>query len=203
MGLSFVLPLFFGKTSCDSGSDTKDTRIGSDIDLENIEELLTAIQQNACLTLNKQSIAGDAFTSQNVNNTLNQLSVQPQDVVIFYYSGHGTNFGSGRWPILQVGSQFLDFDQVTRTLENKNPRLLISIADACNNFFDEQSNTLTRQVATTPAKTENYRQLFLGYRGKIQASAAKPGQVAGGVPSKGGLYTNQFLGILNNELASN
>lgn len=179
-------------------ADTKDTGIGSDIDLENMTKQLTAIQQNTCLTLNKLSITGDAFTKQHVNNTLNQLSVQPQDVVIFYYSGHGANLGSGRWPSLKVGDKFLDFDQVTRTLENKNPRLLISIADACNNFIDESSNTPTRQV--TSPKTENYRQLFLGYQGKIKASAAKHGQFAAG-GSQGGRYTNQFLDSLNKELA--
>jgi hypothetical protein len=122
-------------------------------------------------------------------------------VVIFYYSGHGTNLGSGRWPSLKVGDNFLDFDQVTRTLENKHPRLLISIADACNNFFDESSDTLTRQFIKTTPKADNYRQLFLGYRGQIKASAAKHGQFAAG-GSQGGRYTNQFLGILNNELAS-
>lgn len=183
-------------------ADTKDLNIGSDIDLGNMKELLITIQQHTGLTLEQYSIAGNAFTSDNVNNTLTQLSVQPEDMVIFYYSGHGSNLGNSRWPSLKLSDQFLDFDQVTQTLENKNPRLLISIADACNNFIDESSNTPTRQVIKTTPKADNYRQLFLNYRGKIKASAAKHGQFAAGSSSEGGKYTNAFLNSLNKELAS-
>lgn len=179
-------------------ADTDDYSIGEsvEIDLQNMQGLIRNISQQTGLVMAREAITGK-LSSSNINNAINNLSVKSDDVVIFYYSGHGYSPGNSKWPGMSLDNGNLTIKDVRNMLKQKNPRLLIVMADTCNGF--------TRSVSRyykSPEKTENYNQLFLKYRGIITASSSKPGQLSWGNKQTGGLYTNAFLRSINQELAS-
>lgn len=184
-------------------ADTNDESIGKSvqIDLENVEKLLPSIEKNTGLKITAQSISGHQLTRRNVTNALNQLSVEPNDVVIFYYSGHGGRMSSkkSKWPSLFIDGSLLDFDWIISTIERKNPRFFIAITDSCNNILDYSSSRLPMIGKPKP---ESYQQLFLKYRGSVIASSSSPGEYSWGTPRDGGLFTRTFLDSLNRELMS-
>jgi hypothetical protein len=180
-------------------ADTNDFSIGESvqIDLQNMQGLIQNISQHTGLVMAGEAITGDEVSSSNINNAINNLSVGSDDVVIFYYSGHGYNPGNSKWPGMSLENGTLTIKDVRNMLKQKNPRLLIVMADTCNGF--------TRGVSRyykSPEKTENYNKLFLKYRGIITASSSKPGQLSWGNKQTGGLYTDALLRSFNKELAS-
>jgi hypothetical protein len=187
-------------------ADTYDRRVGKsvEVDLKNMRELVESITENTGILSNHEFIYGDDFNLDNVSRALNNLSVNEDDIVVFYYAGHGFNSGKGSiWPSMKFKekSQSLDLDWVKSTLEVKNPRFFIAMVDACNSFFEVPTKRGVRGTTPTPL-AENYRQLFLNYRGHVVVSSASPDQEAGGDPKNGGYFTKKFLDTLRENLAS-
>lgn len=188
-------------------ADTNDKTIGNSviIDQRKINRLIQKIARNTGLTLRQQHIYGYNFNYNTVKRSLNKLSVRPNDVVMFYYSGHSNNTRTGtRWPSLNLKGNLLQLDNVISSLKAKNPRLLLIIADSCNNFASRSSmsnNIMNLQGRQTPRR-QNYQNLFLKKKGTIIMTAAQPGDYAWGNAKTGGFFTHQLLDSLNQELAS-
>jgi hypothetical protein len=192
--------------------DTNDQSIGRSVetDLANFNKLLRSIEENTGLAVQKITVTGGELGRGKGRDTvlqkLQSLTVAGgQDLVIFFYSGHGGRMSTKqtKWPSLGVEGvatspdRLLDLDVVFDELQKKNPRLLIVIADACNSVIDAQ-----RSFEKNTEQVESYRKLFLGYQGTIIASSSKIGQYSWGNPEFGGLFTRQFLDGLNKHLAS-
>jgi hypothetical protein len=183
-------------------ADEDDKGIGAYTDVPKIERLTDSARRATCLKGKDIVIKAGPGVRKKVEDTLNGLSVGADDVVLFYYSGHGANPGEGdRWPTLAVertASNLLKLSSVRDTLQKKNPRLLITIADACNVFMDGGGSRGSRQ-ADQPA---GFKKLFMGYKGTIIASSSVPGQYSFGDPQNGGFFTKQFVERLNEAQAS-
>ncbi|OQW89682.1 MAG: hypothetical protein BWK78_07305 [Thiotrichaceae bacterium IS1] len=175
-------------------------------DLSRIKELAGTIAIYTRLKLRLYEISGHDLNRNKVTATLDALSVEQNDVVLFHYAGHGgrTSNKSTLWPFMDIDGGALDLDKVKSILEQKNPRFLVILADTCNNFNDSLNPVWSRggsSRGTTP-QSESYRRLFLNYRGHVFASGAKPGQSSWGNSEHGGFFTDAFIKNLNNELAS-
>ncbi len=192
--------------------DTNDQTIGRSVetDLANFNKLLRSIEENTGLAVSKITVVGGELAAGRGRDTvlkkLQSLVVAGgQDVVIFYYSGHGGRMSTKqtKWPSLGIEGvstrpdRLLDLDVVFDELQKKNPRLLIVFADACNSVIDAQ-----RSFEKNTESAESYRKLFLGYQGTVIASGSKMGQYSWGNSEFGGLFTRQFLDSLNKNLAS-
>jgi len=176
-------------------------------DLNRMSKLVRKISQHTTLTLNLKEISGNRLTVNNLMSTVEKLPIQQnRDVVIFYYSGHGgRNRGKwSLWPLMDIEGGALAIDWVKSTLKQKEPRFFIILADTCNNFDDSLNPVWGRNPNSARGKpqSQNYRQLFLNYRGYIFASAVEPGHYAWGNAQYGGFFTDAFLNSLNKELAS-
>ena len=185
--------------------NTNDRDIGSYIDLENVSKELKSIEKNTGLILRLNTMTKNNFKLNKVNNLLKQLSVAPNDVVIFYYSGHGfkRNQDKSRWPKMVLNNgRYLGLDEVVATLKEKNPRFFIAMSDSCSNFMSKSISK--RGISIVPINpqnySKNYQSLFLGHKGYIIAAAAKAGQYAAGSRSVGGIFTNQFLDSFKQEV---
>jgi hypothetical protein len=188
-------------------ADTNDKTIGNTvvIDQRKINSLIKNIARNTGLTLRQQHIYGYNFNYNTVKRSLNNLSVRPDDVVMFYYSGHSNNTRTGsRWPSLNLKGSLLKLDNVIRSLKAKNPRLLLIIADSCNNFSSRgpMSNNIMGFQGRQVPKRQNYQKLFLKKKGTMIMTAATPGEYAWGNGQYGGFFTHKLLESLNQELAS-
>ena len=180
--------------------DTNDGSIGPSVrvDLGKMQGLVSNISRYTGLATAGSAISGNELNRHNIMSAVESLSVGSDDVVLFYYAGHGYNPSETAWPAMNLSGDDLPLKTVRETLKAKNPRLLIVMADTCNapgsgGGFD----------ARDAGKANNYKVLFLKYRGTITASSSEPGEYSYSNATIGGFYTNAFLNSLTEELVSN
>jgi len=150
-------------------------------------------------------IQEDDFTLFKVSKAISELSVSEDDVVFFYYAGHGqqSTRRDDMFPSMNIDPATLDLSEVADRLKVKGGRLTVVIADCCNKALESNaSGDLTasnRAEGTTDF--ENYKRLFMQVKGHIIATACKPNQYAYGT-SKGGLFTQSLLTQLQTQIKS-
>lgn len=192
--------------------DTTDSSIGdsSQADLRTMRNEINKIQQATGLQLTVTTIRGNNNLSSNLWQKVNDLNIQPDDIVLFYYSGHGFRDKAkdpSPWPYLyfNIDDSFLDYEQVIGELKYKNPRFLLTIVDVCNSYIDSESRSLVRRGAEMISKNmqdkinKNYAHLFLGYKGTINITSSSTGEYSWG-GADGGAFTVSFDKTLKNKV---
>lgn len=144
-------------------------------DYDNMKRFWTDAAEYTGVKLSMTHLGTSQFYSSNVLNTCNALNVASNDIVIFYYSGHGANDHSSTWPIIALLDKTLRMSEVVKTLRTKNPKFLMVMADCCNGYMD--SNRIP-PVQANPASAQLYKDLFLNFKGRKQilVSASMPGE---------------------------
>ena len=187
--------------------DTNISDIGAsvEVDMERMEKLMNMISENTDLTLKLQKIIGNDLTNKNVKNAINRISPKSDDVVFFYWSGHGYNSGGSVLPTMHINKinnqkSNVKLSDVTEKINKKKSRLFILIGDTCNTSLNANrrdfNDTFSRK------SSENFEELFLKYKGTVFASGAEVGGYSYGNKLKGGAYTTIFLNNLMQELSS-
>lgn len=94
------------------------------------------------LPLNVTKIENFQMTFKNVSEHLNQLNVQPDDIVILYLVIHGGRHPNkeNRWPDQNYIDGSYDFNLLNEILKSKQPRLILSIAESCNGYTVDLSD---------------------------------------------------------------
>ncbi len=188
-------------------SDTNDASIGTSVqvDQKKLQGLMKSISEYTGITLSPHYVSGNQLNRANVELAINSVSnVGSDDVIFFFWSGHGFNDESSssrsKYPTMHLGNwqNTLGLESVANMLKQKKPRLLIVIGDTCNK---PMGGSRGEEIARGE-KDENYKELFLNYRGTILASSSITGQYSYGNTQTGGLYTSAFLNSLSKELAS-
>lgn len=181
--------------------DTNDSNIGTMVakDLGIMGREVQAIAQAAGLTLKDRVYAGGDFTIENVKSAVQSAKPGPDDVMFFYYSGHGfrTQPKQSRWPYLYFHSErTIDFGWVAETLRSKGARLTISLVDACNNVVNVQ----VREEQSGAAKAaQGYQELFLRSKGFVTGASSIPGETSIAT-ANGSLFTLSWLKALQQEV---
>lgn len=185
--------------------DTNDRSIGKSVvtDIVNVEAFLREAAQKSGMAIDLKVLKGAEIKSKIITTAVTQIKVEPDDAVIFYYSGHGfrTQQVTTRWPLLYIpdaGTKGVDFQWVIDTINAKNPRMVLAISDSCNSFID----TPARSVNTRAMQKDQdaaWRKLFAEFSGRIYASGSIVGQYSFGQDATGGAFTSRFLGIVRGE----
>lgn len=197
---------------------TDDRRIGSSVKVDNDRacDEIDAIAGYIGYEVVDYVYNGSKCTKQNLMAVLNGLNCSSQDIVFFYYSGHGAHAKAGledKFPQMcmnnpAVQSLFVPVRQVEEIIRGKNPRLRIIITDCCNDidesgivsvksFFDGKKGATIVKANTA----DNYKRLFVNTKGKIMATSSKLGQTSGCAVDKeghdlGGYYSLFFWDVL-------
>lgn len=190
-------------------ADTLDESIGESvkIDARRVAFEMEKVEKYTSLKVRRRVIAGEQLTRDNVLNAVQSVQCSQEDVVFFYYSGHGfrlQNMGD-RWPAISLRQQQgVETSRLYNILSSKNPRLLLVIADCCNNVIPDGVINLSRAKPDldSPAARSAYQSLFERSRGGIIASSSQPGQVSQGNNRDGGLFTVQFVSSLQTWLSN-
>lgn len=195
-------------------TDTTDSRIKASKDRENIKQWVANVSEATGFNLKETVIDGEkGFFSrgshEKVKNVIEELPVMAkEDIVIFYYAGHGMNTDRGsRWPALDVegegttDDQLIELSWVKEKLSSQSPRLLIAITDTCNEYLAEPSRGEGTILGGVGPYKEAYRKLFLGYQGIMIATGSIPEQKSF-YNNEGGRFTQKFLKTLKEELKS-
>lgn len=131
---------------------------------------------------------GNNCNKSNLMKVINNLSIGSEDVVFFYYGGHGThalNNENDKFPQMCLGEDyqenFVPVTLVKNVIMKKNPRLAVILTGCCNK---EQRGITIKSVV---AESENYtkeadldknalKKLFLESTGLVVMTSSKVGQ---------------------------
>lgn len=149
---------------------------------------------------------GEECSKPNLESAISGLRCGTNDVVIFYYSGHGVHAkadeASGWLP--QMCLKYKSYDQdkfvpvktVRDKLLPKNARLVIILTDCCNNEKEWVTvKGLIDKDGGNPKldaiNVEYLKKLFYNSKGTVIATSSKRGQTSLG-PKSGGLFSISF-----------
>jgi hypothetical protein len=128
------------------------------VDQRVMETEFREISKAVGLPFQKYVLNGDKFTKANAEKILRDLEVGKNDVVLFYYSGHGFRWSNqtDRYPQLDMRySEYtplsdktsLALSDVYRIISSKGGRLNIILSDCCNSDIGRNQMTSTTFMA--------------------------------------------------------
>jgi hypothetical protein len=183
--------------------DTNDPQIGGmiSVDLKKMRSYLQKMATLSGLELSTKEFTSEQFRARNVEVHIQSIDVGNDDVLFFYYSGHGFRYQNQKviWPYFDM-QEPVSFDKIISTLRAKTPRLLVALTDACNKVLDGASEP---QMAFRSGVTgsRGYRTLFRKFKGEILATSSSPGEYSQ-TTNYGSWFTRDFLMGLDSETAS-
>lgn len=187
-----------------------------EIDIERMQREIHQISIQTGLKLRETIFIGNQMTSSNLIKALTDLNVGEEDVIFFYYTGHGEHPSNKKtpWPnIIFIDGKSVDVGSIQKGLKQKKPRLVIALAQAGNKNVSPEGATplielklpaIKRLVRESPVyETKNpYAELFLNTAGCITASAAIPDTYAIS-GEDGGVFTGAFINGLHDRSKKN
>lgn len=177
--------------------DTDDVDVGK-LDVRGREVLYSKFINVINAALNEKGVQSDVqdyygnrLTPENCKRAVQSLTCQPEDIVVFYYIGHGgrpiTDSDEDHpYPQMWMGQKderkMIPLEWVHNTLKSKNARLTVTIGMCCN---VKQGLTIKRAPAfgvnyggayLSDIQLRSIQQMFLGHQGDFILSSATPGQ---------------------------
>ena len=207
--------------------DTKDRNVG-EIDVLGRQVLKSHFVDEVNAALAPKGYKSDIhdyydsrLSPENCKAAVEMLRVQPEDIIVFYYIGHGARpvsndpnyIKSHPYPQMCMGqhdqNKFIPLEWVYKQLSSKGARLSVTIGMCCNslaNITIKDSPTFTPNYGVTYMsnnKLAKIQELFLGARGNVLATSASPTQTSGCLRSNFGVidaYTTVLCNIFDNSL---
>ncbi len=190
-------------------ANTEDISIGSTcaVDKDATYKTFNTLAEFLGIQFVPKVIYGKEFSKVNVDNAISSIKPNPNDIVIFYYSGHGFSNAkdSYRFPYLDLrdkvsqpfgGAYALNIEDIYKRIKLKGARLNLVFSDCCNSD-PSLSNVTTGDIATTRHSSlgwniENCRALFMNNQPlSVLMTAASKGELSAG-NSTGGIFTFNF-----------
>lgn len=211
-GISFSAdPLFSdkGKIYAFLVGDTYDRSVGNaaDIDVTCMKKSLSAIGEGLNFKVYTTVLTGKDCDANYISKKIKHTQTTSNDIIIFYYTGHGYNGGEGSiWPVLCTHSDLIG-SRVKRYLIHKKKRCAIILFDCCNSYIDKQKEPFDSKEKSKPfflKKTDNLNGFFtllLSFRGTVIVSASGVGETASFDNCLGSFFTRGFLKAIH-ELGS-
>ena len=199
-------------------ANINDTAIGPSCkkDMERTVETFTRLTDFMKIKLDYKTISGKDYNKENVEKELKNLSPGPNDIVVFYYSGHGFRKpkDNRRFPYIDLRPKpdgtymvnSLNMEDIYESIKKKGARLNLVMSDCCNTEVTA-SNAIGTPVARKKGllmtyNLENCRTLFLNPKPvSILATAADAGQKASSNNEFGGFFSFFFKASMENQLS--
>lgn len=161
--------------------------------------------------------AGLRTTPENCKDIVENLRCNSNDIVVFYYIGHGarSTIDKSRYPQMALAQHYenkcIPLEWVHKELKKKNARLVITIGMCCNSYAEGLSAKEKVAFSVNQGHTfvamdavSNIQQLFLENKGDIIISSSDKGQASWGGYIQGvGLidcFSYNFMNIFNREI---
>lgn len=195
-------------------ANSLDLTIGSgcEVDCKKLNIEFDDISEALGIGYESHIITGKEFTQDNVLKTVRALTPGPNDIVVFFYRGHGFRWSDqeSAWP--QMSMRYSNFQplvglpliDIYNEIKGKGARLNLVFGDMCNNdigLSQPMTNASSAMQSNFYPSMEKLNHLFLDARGSIISAAAKPGEVSWVNNYDGGLYTTSFLEALHKEVS--
>lgn len=163
--------------------------VGTQVDTLNIKKFARYVSQVCNMPLIvkefENSTSNSSTLKGNLENYIANLNSTEQDVIWYYYTGHGSNYDG--WP--KSARSDIPLTDVHNQIVAKEHRLAISMFDGCN-LGDEEVEVSDDFMRTN---VNFIKMLFLDASGDIKSCSSKSGKGSYGSKRAGGFYTISFL----------
>ncbi len=151
-------------------------------------------------------LTSNNFTISNVENTIANSQVGPDDIVLLYFSTHGAKSprDSTIFPQLDIPTVLISSYKEHKKLADKHPKSILTIVEACSGYLDitpqeafvfQQGPSSIPERALPAGEINNIKQLFTSSCYQI-ITAGEPGKNTWAT-NQGSMFTNCFLRALN------
>lgn len=173
--------------------DTNDAKIGKGMSAErqliqNEMQTIAGYLEEFGYDSELSDYYGSSCGRSSLMKAINELQVGGDDVVVFYYGGHGArayNNESDRFPQMCLGeaseSNWVPSSLIKNIIKKKNPRLTIVLTGCCNK--EDNGVTIKSIVAQSQGYTseanvdkEAFKRLFLETTGVVQLTSSQAGE---------------------------
>jgi len=160
---------------------------------------------------------GNECSKENLEKKISSVTSTPEDIIVFYYFGHGTRAEGQTSPFPQMCLKYEIYDQdkfmpvqyVINRLEKQPAHLKLIVSMCCNNVVGGVSpkNTMCEAMGPTSLNRiniENYKKLFNDFTGTLAITGSEPGQYSWCNSQYGGIFDVVFWAAMeavgNNQL---
>ena len=172
-------------------------------DLDHMKKSLSAIAHHLHLKPYIQIVKGSDCSVHTIKKSLRSFQRNSNDIVLFYYSGHGgMDPYNSPWPVMYPSRSIREGGllgaSVVKYFQDNPHRLSIVLLDCCNeSVCAGPYATITKEKFVIEANEDlpGLRCLFLTAKGLIIASGACHGEY-GRCGRGGSVFTNSFLKAL-------
>lgn len=199
-------------------ADIQDTTIGGSCNMDMQKALQTFDSLRKFMGINKfisKTIAGKDFSKKNVQLAIKNLRPLADDIVVFYYSGHGyrlpeqnrefpnlklKTFHTSRKDVLENS---MNIEDIFISLKKKGARFNLVLSDCCNDDMVSTNASGPKppemsQKGSEGWSPENVKELFMNDNPmSVLATAAQNGQRASSNNSFGGFFSFCFRSSLD------
>lgn len=192
-------PMFHVILATDLEAD--DIEDGVERDLERIQKEIGIIAKYTHMEVSEKLFLGKKSDPQKLLTHLHGLNVESDDVIFFYFSGHGYRTKleqENDWPSLafEKADVGIRFTEISEVLQTKPARLTLLFADCCNNKMSLSSAPkILKPKAKLQRKEINslmkagYQKLFLEAHGLLMVASAQAGEYSYTDDDDGSMYT--------------
>lgn len=211
-------------------ANTQNDDIGQSVtvDFKRMGLEVTTIAKSIGYTLKKYYYYGEQtkFNHHNLDKVLTDLSCTPDDIVFFYYSGHGLRAENEKTDFPEMclyvneedfftNTQFYPLHDVYSRIINKQPRLTIVMGDLCNSliegYYRNEGNSSKGATILSKGTCNVYKNLFLNAKGGLIVTSSEPEYPSrcyifsknGNWYHAGGYLTHSFLQTLQSFVSQN
>lgn len=216
LGCLFFIPLPAQELHCIFFAATQDKQIGEgvSVSLQHLQQQMTIAAEQTGLNYRESVYTDSRFSATQLDEVLNNTTTSTQDVLLFYFIGHGVQDEVSSYPNLVFLPSFRKNEVATSTrnlktiydrlVEGQNARLMLVVGEACNDrYAPVGAMGLDLGADEKRPRQEQFRQLFLQEEGSYLLASSKPGQKSYMHREKGGLFTQAFINAMNTVLAEN
>lgn len=201
-------------------ANTEDESIGRSCvrDKDRAVKTFSELAEFLQIKFNSTVIYGKDYSKANVEKAIRELNPGKEDIVIFYYSGHGFSKAmdeSHKYPYLDLRSnphtqdwnvESINIESIFNSIRSKGARLNLVLSDCCNNDPNSPNNVGVSIAHTRGSgltwSLDNCRSLFLNPKPiSILMTAADKGQEASGSNDDGGFFSNYFVSTLHDHFS--
>jgi hypothetical protein len=177
-------------------------------DVRRLQQELKVVATHTKVDLKTRIFSDREFRMDKLIGYLQSLKVNSDDLVVFYFSGHGYRYSQQKspWPNMMFDPRRpgINLEYIAKLVWNKKPQFALIMSDCCNNnveqgFFGNASKSIDVRLRKKTPYFPGYHDLFTNAKGCVVVCSCSAGQFSYG-SSCGGLFTQSFLVSLNHEL---
>ena len=136
----------------------------NECDVREMRDLIPTLTSALGFKNNMIVHSGQEFSCTILNQEINNLKVSDGDIVLYYFSSHGSNWSDSEWPHMSFNDKSLSELKIYDLLKQKfsQAKLILCVADCCN-MDEEGSRKQKRSYSNIDPKL--VKELFTGFEG--------------------------------------